>query len=306
MLSKIEQSFEIEDISPSEKLKCFLLLTDSTYKPIKIEPININQSTHTSVNTQNSKEIDFLGKKRSLPSHNKLFEGMVKKDFESNINTLYLHKNARGKKPKNSKRERYITNSHTKYSDDNIIQKIKCCLLENCRVTLNKLLQEYEEFFGQEHFLKIKKGIVNNLKKNDNMIFLEKKIWEIFSENISEKYKIHDIKSNKELIKKILDDKNEKFWKIKEVLNLSFREILLIFLKKENECIKNKVKDETLNKIPKIDDFLEKIRKKENINRKNNEMIEEKYLKRIKELCFDYEQWFKNKISRKNKRKNNF
>ena len=92
-------------------------------------------------------------------------------------------KKNRGRK---KKEERYLDDSgHGKYSEDNIMRKIKTHLMEQIVIILNNSLND-----KTNPFYKIDKEINENLKKDFNMQLMEKTIAKIFSETpISSKYK---------------------------------------------------------------------------------------------------------------------
>lgn len=113
-------------------------------------------------------------------------------------------KKNRGRK---KKEERYLDDSgHGKYSEDNIMRKIKTHLMDQIVIILNNSLND-----KTNPFYKIDKEINENLKKDFNMQLMEKTIAKIFSETpISSKYKknfakLYNQKKYKKFLTKILN-----------------------------------------------------------------------------------------------------
>ena len=182
-------------------------------------------------------------------------------------------KKNRGRK---KKEERYLDDSgHGKYSEDNIMRKIKTHLMDQIVIILNNSLND-----KTNPFYKIDKEINENLKKDFNMQLMEKTIAKIFSETpISSKYKKNfDSLYNQKKIQKIFDENIE--YNTIDLLQKKFIDMLK-FIRENN-----------------LNEFLNSIKKKE---RKNPNV--EEYLNSIKALFFNYENWFDVKKGR-NREKN--
>ena len=182
-------------------------------------------------------------------------------------------KKNRGRK---KKEERYLDDSgHGKYSEDNIMRKIKTHLMDQIVIILNNSLND-----KTNPFYKIDKEINENLKKDFNMQLMEKTIAKIFSETpISSKYKKNfDSLYNQKKIRKIFDENIE--YNTIDLLQKKFIDMLK-FIRENN-----------------LNEFLNSIKKKE---RKNPNV--EEYLNSIQELFFNYENWFDVKKGR-NREKN--
>ena len=199
-------------------------------------------------------------------------------NFEENDiepKSLLGKKKTRGRKKEG---EKYFDDSvHGKNSEDNIVRKIKTHLMDQIVILLNNSLND-----KTYPFYKIDKEINENLKKDFNMQLMEKTIAKIFYETpISSKYKKnYDISYNKKLIQKIYNE-NVEFNTIK-LLQKKFIEMLR-FIRENN-----------------LNEFLDSIKNKE----KKNPNVEE-YLRAIKELFFNYENWFDVKKGRnRDKNKN--
>ena len=141
-----------------------------------------------------------------------------------------------------------------------------------------------------------------NLKRNANLNLFNKTLKNIFSEiEISQKFSTHNSEENKKLITKIYKGiiKEEK---IKQILDLTFSEILDIFRKNIIEDIENKEKINSLieSKLNGVNllinneyegiDYL--------INNLRESNFQDNYIDKIIDLTLNYENWFENKIGR--------
>ena len=135
-----------------------------------------------------------------------------------------------GRKRKNS----CIKGKHNKYSSDNLYRKIKSNLLDIVYDFINaKIVEIYKDIPTYD----IKKDILRKIKQDDivnsdiifNQKFLNKKLIEIYSVDISSKYKL-DIGHNKNVINKLLEDTDiERKNYFNKLFNLTFFDCLLHF-----------------------------------------------------------------------------
>jgi len=115
---------------------------------------------------------------------------------------------------------------HNKYSGDNVIRKISTIFINNLIKFINDLI--YEVYKGKinqgilkKELKKMDKSQTKNLKENKE--FLYKKLSDIFSVNISNKYTNFSSFHNKDLINELLNEKDEeKKIKFKNIFNLTF------------------------------------------------------------------------------------
>ena len=136
------------------------------------------------------------------------------------------------KKPKLGRKLKYSNESrkHTKYSTDNIFKKIKSCGLEVLYPLINKkILNVYNGNIGHGIFrkilLKIKQDQILNSKDDD--IFMYKKIKDILSEDISNRFSNHLKEHNKKLIEQLLNEEDEEKRNIfKNIFELTFIDCL--------------------------------------------------------------------------------
>ena len=136
---------------------------------------------------------------------------------------------ALGRKRKNSN-EKGI---HNKYSEDNILRKIKSNLLNILYHFINMFIYEiYEGNIGKGIFKKqlLKMNQRQILDSKNNKDFLNKKLKYIFSENISEKYTYFPLEFNKNLIQELLNEYDEEKRKnLENLFDLTFLDCLLHF-----------------------------------------------------------------------------
>ena len=172
---------------------------------------------------------------------------------------------------------------HTKMSDDNIIRKIKTSIFDYILKKLNNSIK-----FKSGRFRSLNKEWKERLKKKEQMELLNKTIFEIYT--ITKMNKIGEKKGNNEkLIEKIYEENKE--LETISILSKTFQEIL------------NEVREEKT-----LDSFLEKIKEKEIKNEKKyknkikDDFDIESYMYRIKQLLFEYEEWFQKKKGRNTKK----
>ena len=156
---------------------------------------------------------------------------------------------------------------HNKYSEDNIITKLKTAIF---KYILNHLNQSLE--FTKYKFYPLNVKLSTCLKKDFNVKLLERTIYDIYSKEDSNKNYINGNDSNKKLIKKIYEQKIEK--KTINILNMKFIDVLNHIREKDME------------------NFLKKIENK-NRGKSNDSFMED-----VKFLLLNYERWFRIKKGR--------
>ena len=156
---------------------------------------------------------------------------------------------------------------HNKYSEDNIITKLKTAIF---KYILNHLNQSLE--FTKYKFYPLNVKLSTCLKKDFNVKLLERTIYDIYSKEDSNKNYINGNDSNKKFIKKIYEQKIEK--KTINILNMKFIDVLNHIREKDME------------------NFLKKIEKK-NRGKSNDSFMED-----VKFLLLNYERWFRIKKGR--------
>ena len=123
---------------------------------------------------------------------------------------------------------------HNKFSDDNIRRKCKHIILYNIMDFINYKISEKYKDIGQGIFLKKLLMLSHEQKSNANIDynkqFLDKKIGQIFSENISNRYTSFPKEHNKNLINNLINEKDDnKRIYFNNLFNLTFFECLKHF-----------------------------------------------------------------------------
>ena len=206
---------------------------DLLMKEIKEEDINKNLynkeleniKTRPSLNN-NFQNTLFLNDNEENKEKEKLSQTPINED--ENSENLPVIKNL-GRKRKNSNKK----GIHNKYSEDNIIRKIKSNLLKILLKFINNFIyKEYEGNIGKGIFQKklLKMNQKQILDSKDNKNFLVKNLGLIFSNDISGKYSSGELEFNKNLIKELLNEYDEKKRKkFTNLFDLTFLDCLLHF-----------------------------------------------------------------------------
>ena len=161
------------------------------------------------------------------------------------------------------------------------------------------------------NFIKFRTEFVADLKKDKNVDLLETKIKDILkNQPISTKNKKSDEYENSLIIDKIYKEKKEV--KVMKILELTFKELFIIFRrklnkhddKKELKNIDKKIKELDLITNNEYDDISYLIKDIKEKNSRDNKMTEEElkeYINKVLMACNDYEKWFYEKVWRHKK-----
>ena len=127
---------------------------------------------------------------------------------------------------------------HTKYANDNMIRKIKRIIINHMMEFINKKIEEKYKNIGNgiriKKLLKMEKEQVSNSKTNYNIVFLNKKLKDIFSENITKRYSIYPPEKNKILVEKLINEQDlEKKEYFNVLFNLTFIDCVEHFINKK-------------------------------------------------------------------------
>ena len=163
---------------------------------------------------------------------------------------------------------------HDKFTEDNIIQRIKTFIFDYILERLNKSLK-----YESRRFYQLTKTLNSNLKKDFNEELLGKTIYEIYMTSDLCMRFINIPDANRELIKKIYEEKIE--IETINILDKKFKEILDYIRKKD------------------LDNFLTNFRLR--VMKKDNKSID-LYMKEVRKMLFKYEFYFQKKIGRNTKK----
>ena len=202
-----------------------------------LQAINYNDANNIYISDKNNEEIDseLLNDFKSVNLiHSNLFSNS--ENDSNNINLAHMpidkeplilierddikeeekeetigEKKLLGRKRKDSLTE----GKHNKFSHDNMNRKIKCLILHfvylfiNCKIS--ELYKNEPGYIKEKYELKkIEQSQVVNSNIRFNQNFLNETLEHIFSVNISHRYKKYDLEHNKNLINRLLNDKNIK------------------------------------------------------------------------------------------------
>lgn len=169
----------------------------------------------------------------------------------------------RGRKGKKETLDNNVV--HDKFTDDNVIRKIKTAIFQYILIELNNSLEN--KFYK---FFPLNAELNKNLNRDLNVELLNKTICEIYKNENLNGHHINDNDSNKNLIKKILNEKVE--IKTIKILSMKFSEIL------------NHIREKDLTKFMKIITDKEEKKKEESFD---------SYVKSVAHYLNEYENWFK-------------
>jgi hypothetical protein len=187
------------------------------------------------------------------------------------------------------KRGRNSSGERNKFSDDNLRRKVKHLVLSDTMKFINNKINEfYEGNIGNGLFRK-KLLIINqkqkaNAKVQFNQEFLDKKLGDIFSENISTRFIKYPLNHNKQVITDLKNetDDNKRIY-FNNLFNISFL-----------ECLKHFRGDIVINELI----GLSGMKNVEETYKGNNEFLET-----LKYYIMNYEYIIKHKKKRNRKKK---
>ena len=241
----------------------------------------------------------FVGNKRNRSKE----KNIGKK--ERKMKEVCIEINNGNKKNMGRKRKNDINKgAHSKYSEDNIMRKIKSNFFFYILNLLNKSLINKDM-----QFLKLNSNLNENLKRDFNIDLLYRTIRDIY-ENSKISYKIKktesSINKNIEIISKIYAENIEE--QTIKILNLKYIELFKIFrskianLEEELEIKKSEIPLLNSDEFDDIHKFFTKIINEEMKKNESQENIDY-YLNQMEKLCIGYEDWFINKKGRERKKK---
>ena len=157
--------------------------------------------------------------------------------IEHNANKKILIQNKKRKIKETSTSDK-IEAIHTKYADDNIIRKCKFIVLSHIMDFINAKIKEKYKNIGYgikiKQLMKINKAQVSNIKTDYNLKFMNKQLKDIFSDTISTKYTRFPLKKNENLIKELINEKDdEKKEYFNNLFSLTFSDCLNHFIDKK-------------------------------------------------------------------------
>ena len=243
-----------------------------------ITPVNIENENNSSYNFKNIINEE--------STHSRSNSNQVQ-DIHLKIFKIEKDNKKIGRIKKNTK----YRGKHNKFSEDNIIRKIKGRFLEKCRIYINKeynryLLTNKLKVAGANKLLqRIEPKSSRKIKKDENLKWLKTQLYLVFSENVSVKCSLYKPEHNKNQIEKIY--RNNEAKNVIDILNKPIKEMFDAFI---------------LNKsIPGFYTLNTDIKElKEKMQKDNEENIDE-YLKKYRNIALNFESIFIKKSSRQKK-----
>lgn len=222
-------------------------------------------------------------------SSNNFYQDSIKEENDE-PNFHELKSNLIIKKKKVGRKRKLDYEDNHKIDNDNMIRKCKHLVINNCIEFLNFQIKKiYHNNIG-EGILIMKILDINQVQKSDNKLettklFLNKKLSEIFSVDISSKYTSFLPDHNKILISRLLNEEDiEKREKFQKIFNLTFADCIQLFLGNNNKYIE-------FEGFPVLDEI------KDELNEDNE------YLEKIKNFLLNFEDIIKHKKPRKRNKK---
>ena len=153
-------------------------------------------------------------------------------------NTIFKTEKIISRNKRNKIQEAKNKSIHTKYANDNMIRKIKCIIINHMMEFINKKIEEKYKNIGNgiriKKLFKMEKEQVSNSETNYNIGFLNKKLKDIFSENITKRYSIYPLEKNKILVEKLINEQDlEKKEYFNALFNLTFIDCVEHFINKK-------------------------------------------------------------------------
>ena len=121
---------------------------------------------------------------------------------------------------------------YNKFSDDNVLRKIRSVVLNNVLAFINDNIKKMNSDLDNNslkylQLFKLKQNETNKGRVGYNKKLLNRTLKSIFSEDISNKYSRYSPKHNKDLIEQLLNEKDEtKREFFNKILNLTFVDCL--------------------------------------------------------------------------------
>lgn len=303
MISFFEKSSDYEDDKSQSFGECFrdASITNSLFPLVMMEnelPLNLRNDFITSNETHQIPRINSTPERNDEAQNNNINVSNVE---NVNANNNMLNKKRKLGRRSNEEKENQNRDEdneiyHDKYSNDNLLKKIKRISIYSCFKFINEILKNiYNTFPKKKKFehqlIKLKQGIIQDTKVETNKYILDNTMKWILSNKISSKCKKYDKYHNRILLEKSLlvcneEDKN----KLELLLNMKYIDYLDFYRGNKPEYDKIFKGLVTFEQYCKSDDFL------------NNHQDHENYKKELENYLNNYEKKLKDIKPRKPKK----
>ncbi len=171
----------------------------------------------------------YVGDKTTLSEHCKKALNKKRRKNKDNENKEIKKKNKKRGRKKNTTDpfDDDTDSNHDRYSQDNIIKKLKSMLINTCRKFVNIILSIETGSNNLERLKKLDYKIINSLKKENELQILGKTLKDLYSSDISSKFTHAPKDANKIYIDNVLSHNPSETTKF--ILGLKFRDWLNIF-----------------------------------------------------------------------------
>ena len=196
----------------------------------------------------------------------------------------YLKVNRKRGRLNNESKIKKFKGRHNKFSDDNIIRKIKVRFLKYLMNFLNLLHSDCTGNKNSKFILLLDSSFTSNINRKDNLEWFDKTIKDFFSNKISSRFT--KIKSNENInkIKEFYEKEKNSPIKLIQIMEMKIRDLYEIYIKEEKE-----EGFEELNNL-----YYDKRQLENEMRQKKEDKINE-YLEKYEDFAKNLEQKFQNK-----------
>jgi hypothetical protein len=246
-----DSEYGLESISSNKMTEIFNLWNDSNQLPSIDKSPSLPDKQQTITN--NYKSINEIMNNNSSTYPQSKERGLQEIHLKEKVFKITKDYKGKGRIKKNT----IYVGKHNKFSEDNIIRKIKGKFLEKCRLYINDLYRKYllkkNQDPKKERILlqRLNPKVSRKIKRNLNLEWLGSKLYQVFSENVSEKCTLYDEDYNERQIK-VLFSKDEA------------TEVIKILKRSVKEMFHNYTNNEEIDGFKTLKDDLEEIKKKMN------------------------------------------
>ena len=181
--------------------------------------------------------IYFGSKKEKTPEtikDNGVIDKNMKEDIQLKVREIIYSKKPFKEKKKLGRKKKLEEGlgEHNKFSDDNILRKIRSAILNSVLIFINKTIQTIYSNLDKNslkdiQLFKLSKKTFEKGKAEYNKQLLNKTLKSIFSEDISSKYSRYSQKHNKNIIDNLINEKDEiKREYFNKIFSLIFKDCL--------------------------------------------------------------------------------
>ena len=267
----------------------------------------IDRLNNTDPKVIEAEEYMKLTKKRSIDNL------IYKNDYNYNFNQENLfdfeYKEVKEKdnyltKKRGRKTDKNVCEEHNCYDSDNIIKKIKAKLFDYCLKFINKMI--YKKDDERIQLLKIDYKYIDKLERKTNLELFEMPLADIFSLDISKKYKSKSKDYNRALINGILEQQIEveDYDTIMFLFKITLNEWIELFTyKKDILTLNSEHNDKNIDWIKIQDNFFGVNHLLNEISGKKDFINDDKYFTLFILYIFNFQRWFHIKKGRVLKKK---